>query len=132
MQFDPASHRSMQVALDRPNPVSPRRTPSRSGPWLPLLSALLELAQGKAELIRHSERAWASVTFSGSRHTVQLAFTGAEAVAAGEAMMDALPEHEFAIPRHLVADAAIISAEHVALPDERLTIEVELLLLDDC
>lgn len=122
MQFDPASHRTMQTTFGRPR---------RSGPWLPLLSAVLELAQGKAELIRHAERAWASVTFSGSRHTVQLSFTGAEAVAAGEALMDALPDHEFAIPRHLVADAAVIAAEHTALPEERLVIEVELLLLDD-
>ncbi|WP_374530277.1 hypothetical protein [Novosphingobium sp.] len=132
MQFDPASHRALQVALERPARTVARRTPTRSGPWLPLLSALLEMAGGKAELIRHSERAWASVTFSGSRHTVQLAFTGAEAVAAGEAMIEALSDHEFTIPRHLVADTAVISAEHVALPEERLTIEVELLLLDDC
>lgn len=127
MQFDPASHRLMQRATPRPRPG-----PSRAGPWLPLLSALLELARGKAELIRHSERAWASITFSGSRHTVLLSFAGADAVLAGEALIEALPEHEFAIPRHIVADAVVIAADHTALPEERLTVEVELLLLDDC
>ncbi|MBA4160670.1 MAG: hypothetical protein C0515_00985 [Novosphingobium sp.] len=96
-----------------------------------LLSAVLELAQGQAELVRHSERAWASVTFSGSKHLVVLAFTGAEAVAAGEALIDALPEHEFALPRLLIADAAVVRVDHTALPEPRLEVEVELLALDE-
>lgn len=100
-------------------------------PWMPLLSALLELAGGRGELIRHSERSWASVTFSGTRHTVVLTFTGIEAVAAGERFMDALPDHEFTIPRQLVADAAVVRVDHTALPQPRLEVEVQLLLLDE-
>lgn len=100
-------------------------------PWMPLLSALLEMAEGKAELVRHTERPWASITFSGSRHTVSLAFVGAEAIAAGERFSEALPEHEFEIPRHLVADAAVISVVHETLPEPRMTVEAELLLLED-
>jgi hypothetical protein len=104
---------------------------ARRTPWMPLISALLELGGGKAELLRHSERAWASVTFSGSKHVVVLAFTGEEAVAAGEALIDALPEHEFALPRLLVADAAVVRVEHTALPQPRLEVEMELLVLDE-
>ncbi len=116
-----------------PMPASPATGTRRpSAPWAQLLSALLQLAGGKAELIRHAEQAWASATFSGARHTVQLAFTGAEAIAAGEALIDAVPEHEFTLPRHIVADAAVIAADHALLPEPRLTIEIELLLLDDC
>ena len=100
-------------------------------PWMPLLSALLELAEGKAELVRHAERPWASITFSGSRHTIALAFSGAEAIAAGERFLEALPEHEFDIPRHLVADAAVISVVHETLPEPRMSVEAELLLLED-
>ncbi|MFC0590641.1 hypothetical protein ACFFF7_14610 [Novosphingobium aquiterrae] len=122
MQLDPAASQSMLRAACRP---------PRGRPWLPLLSALLALGQGKAELLSHAERAWASVTFSGTRHTVRLAFCGAEAVAAGEALIDALPEHEFAIPRQLVADAAVVAVTHSALPEPRLEVEVELLLLDE-
>jgi hypothetical protein len=92
---------------------------------------VLDLGQGKAELLRHVERPWASVTFAGTRHTLALAFTGAEAVAAGEVFIAALPEHEFAIPRQLVADAAIVSVEHVTLPEPKMTVEVEMLLVDD-
>ncbi len=111
--------------------LSAARRRARRTPWMPLLSAVLELAQGQAELLRHSERAWASVTFSGSKHTVVLAFDGADKVLAGEALIDALPEHEFTLPRLLVADAAVVRVEHSALPQSRLEVEVELLVLDE-
>lgn len=123
----------MQIDLSADQAMlSAARRAARRTPWMPLLSTVLELAQGHAELIRHSERAWASVTFSGTRHSVVLAFTGDAAVAAGEALIDALPDHEFALPRQLVADAAVVAATHTALPEPRLEVEVELLLLDEC
>jgi hypothetical protein len=105
--------------------------PGRRRPWRALLAAVADLAGGKAELLRHIERPWASVTFSGTRHALTLAFTRAEAVAAGEVFIAALPEHEFAIPRQLVADAAVVAVEHELAPEPKLTVEVELLLLED-
>ncbi len=122
MQIDPTSDTAMLSAV---------RHRSRRAPWLPLLSALLSLAGGRGELVRHTERSWASVTFSGTRHTVVLAFAGIEAIAAGEQFIDALPDHEFAIPRQLVADAAVVRVDHTALPQPRLEVEVELLLLEE-
>ena len=101
-------------------------------PWLRLLSAVMELAGGKAELLRHAERPWASATFSGTRHTVALCFSGAGAIAAGEAFTEALPDHEFAITGQLVAAADIVSVEHDTLPEPKMTVEAELLLLEDC
>jgi hypothetical protein len=106
------------------------RIPGRRRPWATLLSAVIELAGGVAELLRHGERPWASVTFAGTRHTITLGFTGAEAVEAGERFISALPEHEFAIPRQIVADATVVSVEHDALAG-RLSVEVELLLVED-
>lgn len=122
MRIDFAADQAMLAAV---------HTPRARRPWLQLLSAVIALGGGKAELLRHSERPWASVTFSGSRHSITLAFTGPEAVEAGEAFIAALPEHEFEIPRQLVADAAVVAAEHVTAPEVRLTVEVELLLLED-
>lgn len=122
MLSDPVATRSMTETLGAQR---------RGTPWLHLLSALLELAGGKAELLQHAERAWASATFSGTRHTVLLVFDGPEAVAAGEDFIAALPEHEFALPRQLVADAAVIAADHALLPRPRLEVEVQVLLLDD-
>src|SRR5690606_40953640 len=74
--------------------------------------ALLDLAQGRAAILAHTERSWASVTFAGARHRIELAFEGAEAVEAGELFIALLPEHEFALPGQLVADAAVTEVEH--------------------
>jgi hypothetical protein len=122
MQLDPAIGNAM---------VEATRKYARRGPWMQLLSALMALAEGKAELVRHAERAWASVTFSGSRHSITLAFTGAEAVAAGEDFIEALPDHEFTIPRQLVADVVVLALDQVLLPEPRLEIAIEVLLLED-
>ena len=99
--------------------------------WLSLLSAVLQLAGGRAELLRHGERPWASVTFSGSRHTLALRFTGHDALEAGDAFVEALPEHEFALRGQIVADARITALDQVVLPEPAMTIEVELLLVED-
>lgn len=107
-----------------------RRAPRRQ-PWLALVTAVMRLAGHRAELIRHGETPWASITFSGSRHKVTLAFRGLEAVATGEVFIAALPEHEFEIPGQLVADATIVSAMHELLPEPCLIVEAELLLLEE-
>ena len=130
MLLDPALPHALADALAEASTALRPQTYQRR-PWLPLLSALLELAQGKAELVSHSERPWASVTFSGARHRVTLTFTGIEGLAAGEDFIDCLPEHEFTIPGQLVADATVVGVEHTALPEPRLTVETELLLLRD-
>lgn len=107
------------------------RTPRRE-PWLRLLSQVLDLAGPNAQFISHAERAWASATFSGSRHTIIVAFEGADAVAQGEDYVAALPEHEFNAGRQIVADATVAAVEHAMVPTQRVTVEAELLLLDDC
>jgi len=127
MQIDLTAARSM---IDQARD-SATRAPHVRRPWLHLLSAVLQLAGGKVELLRHAEQPWASATFSGSRHTIALSFTGEDAIAAGEAFLEALPDHEFSLPRHIVADAAVSEVEHILDPAPKLTVEVELLLLED-
>ena len=122
MQIDLQADKAMLAAA---------RTPHVRRPWLQLLSAVMGLAGSGAELLRHAEQPWASVTFSGSRHKIALAFTGDEAAEMGEAFIAALPEHEFDVPRQIVADAAVISVEHMLVPEVRLLIEIELLLLEE-
>lgn len=114
----------MQIDLmSRPRPA---RTP-----WTQLLNAVLRLAGHQAALVSHGERPWASATFAGSRHSVVLTFSGAGAQAAGEAFIAALPEHEFTLPGQLVADATVVAVDHAMLPAPVLTVEAELLLLED-
>lgn len=106
--------------------VQPRRSTGDR-----LREALLALGDFQGQVLSHSEKAWASITFAGARHTLALLFAGDEAVAAGEAFITALPEHEFAIPGQLVADAAITEVEHRLLPHPRLVVQCELLMLEE-
>ena len=96
-----------------------------------LRAALITLAEGQATVTDHGERSWASITFAGTRHQVTLVFTGAEAIEAGEKFIAFLPEHDFAIPGQLVADAAVSAVDHQMLPEERMVVQVEVLMLDD-
>ena len=110
--------------------IRPIRRPTR-GNWMRLLGQVLKLAGGHGDLLRHDERPWASVTFSGARHTIALAFTGSDAIAAAEGVIDGLADHEFDIPGHIVADAQVREVSHSHVPEQNLTMELEILLLED-
>ena len=94
-------------------------------------AALIDLVGTDAQIVSHDEKAWASITFAGTRHTLTLIFEGDDAVAAGEDFLAALPDHEFTIPRQLVADATVREVRHVVLPTPRMTVVCELLLLEE-
>ena len=96
-----------------------------------LVAALEALGEGRATLLEHRQRAWASVTFCGARHELAFGFDGAEAIAAGEALIERAPEHEFEIPGHLVADVVVIEVEQSLLPHPRMTVRLEVLTLED-
>lgn len=93
--------------------------------------ALLAIGGGVGAVLSHEERAWASITFSGTRHEIVLRFEGPEQVEAGELLIEQLPDHEFRIPGQLVADACVIKVEHVFGPTETLTVTAVLLLLEE-
>jgi hypothetical protein len=111
------------------NPAPKARFRSRRSVDERLREALLELAENKATVLAHDEANWASVTFAGARHRVELRFEGAEAVDAGERFIALLPEHEFALPGHLVADAALTEVSH-RLDPACMTVHCELLLIE--
>lgn len=117
------------MCFDNKPPVPPAK-PGRRGVREKLAETLLALANGHGTITAHSEKSWASITFAGARHAVELVFDSAVAVEAGECFIAFLPEHEFTIPGQLVADAAIVEVESVTDP-ERLTVRCELLLLED-
>ena len=103
----------------------------RRDPVNQLLAALYALGGGHGALLRHEQRTWASITFAGSRHTLAFRFAGEAGVAAGDTFIAALPEHEFAIPKCLVADATVTTVHHALLPEPSLEVECEVLLLDE-
>ncbi|WP_427968792.1 hypothetical protein [Altererythrobacter sp.] len=93
--------------------------------------ALIALGEAQGQLLSHEEKAWASITFSGTRHEVTFAFDGPDAIAAGECFVAALPDHEFTIPGQLVADAAVSKVDHTLNPAPRMVVTAALLLLED-
>lgn len=93
--------------------------------------ALLAICGGVGTVLSHEERAWASITFAGTRHELVLRFEGIEQVEAGEGLIERLPEHEFSIPGQLVADACVTRVEHIFGPTETLTVTAVLLLLEE-
>ncbi len=95
-----------------------------------LVEQIIALADGHGAVIVHSERAWASATFQGTRHRLMIAYAGNAAFAAGSAMIDALPEHEFNIPGQIVADAQTVRTEK-KLDEVLMVTEIALLLLED-
>ena len=96
-----------------------------------LREAVLVLTEHRGQIVAHEEKAWASITFAGTRHTFGLLFSGEEAVAAGEQFIADLPEHEFAVAGQLVADASVIEVDHRIAPNPRLAVRCEILLLED-
>lgn len=113
----------------KPHPKHPMRVRRTTADRL--RDALLKLSGSHATCIKHEEKAWSSITFSGTRHEITLRFEGAQAVAHGEELMECLPEHEFAIPGQLVADATITEVDHRFGLHERLEIKAVLLLLEE-
>ena len=93
--------------------------------------AVLALAGSGANLLTHEETPWASITFAGTRHELQLDFDGIAACKVGERFIAALPEHEFSIPNMLVADATISEVESSYSPEPRMVVTATLLLLED-
>lgn len=117
-----------RTLFERKSAPAPR---VRISPAERLLRAVRALAGASAEMVSHTEKPWASVTFAGSRHTMVLRFAGWEACDDAEHFRQQLPEHEFTIPGVLVADAAASTIHQVLLPEPWMEIEVDLLLLDD-
>jgi len=94
-------------------------------------AGLLALTGGAGTVLAHEEKAWASITFAGTRHAVVLEFCGPDAVAAGEELIERLPDHEFALPGQLVADATVTKVDHRFGAMERLEVTAVLLLLEE-
>lgn len=112
--------------LHFPATLRPRRTLADR-----VRSSLMALTGGAGTVLSHEEKAWASITFAGTRHEMVLEFCGPDAVAAGEELIERLPDHEFTLPGQLVADATITKVDHRFGAMERLEVTAVLLLLEE-
>lgn len=94
-----------------------------------LLRHVMVLLEPDGASLRSSrERRWASATFCGARHIFELetALPGPSAV---ERLRARLPDHEFSMAGHLVADISL--AEACYHEDGRTTLLVEALTVED-
>ena len=124
--FDQIEVKSAPFPVSAPAALRPRRSLADR-----VRAGLMEITSGRGTLLGHEETAWASITFAGTRHEVVLEFRGTDAVVAGEELIERLPDHEFTIPRQLVADATITKVDHRFGAMERLEVTAVLLLLED-
>ncbi|CAN5200425.1 hypothetical protein BH10PSE13_BH10PSE13_25360 [soil metagenome] len=107
-------------------PSSPR--PVRRDCHGRLIAALIDKAGGDCAVADATLTPWASATFIGARHGITLILRGGDAAVRAEALTAMLPDADFAIPGHIVADLApdaitAIGAEEVRLVLSILTIE---------
>lgn len=72
-----------------------------------LVTALLDLAGADGEVVIGSLTPWASATFVGARHGVTLILKGDDSQERAATLAESLPEAEFAIAGHLVADLSV-------------------------
>lgn len=125
-------------AATRSRPRSQHPAPARPRPRDPqarLIRHLLALAGPEASLHMASERPWASATFVGIQHnlTLQIEETGADTASTyATRLADTLPEAEFHIPGHIVADAVVDMIDIVCSPQgKRSIVRLTILTIED-
>lgn len=81
--------------------------PPRRDPHTRVIAQLVELAGANSSVIATSTRPWASATFVGAQHRIILRMTGSDRQTSAKLFVEQLPEAEFSIPGHIVADACL-------------------------
>lgn len=89
-----------------------------------LIAALIERCGGDCEIAEGVMTPWASATFIGARHALTLVLMGEDASLRAEALAVMLPEANFAIPGHVVADVAVDRVATDAADEARLMLSV--------
>lgn len=107
-------------------PAAPR--PVRRDCQGRLVAALIGQLEAGDDVVAETLTPWASATFIGARHGLTLVLRGEDAAARARELATQLPEAQFALPGHLVADLVVDAiteeAGEVRLLLSVLTIEV--------
>ena len=105
--------------------------PPRRNPHTRVIAQLLELAGPESSVFATSCRPWSSATFIGSRHDIVISFRGDHQLVNASHFSDILPESEFTITGHIVADACVDAMEQnkVGRNDERPETHLHLSIL---
>jgi len=103
-------------------PSSPR--PVRRDCHGRLSAALIDKAGGDCAVAETTLTPWASATFIGARHGIILILQGDDAAVRAEALAAMLPDADFAIPGHIVADIGVDGITLVGEEEARLTLSI--------
>lgn len=90
-----------------------------------LLRAIRAWDGGAVLLEEQHSRPWASATFVGARHRLEIRLAGMDAERRAERLAGALPQMEFSLARLLVADVAVAARPAPA------ALVIEALVLDE-
>lgn len=99
-------------------PSSPR--PARRDCHGRLIAALLDQAGPDSEVFASALTPWCSATFVGARHVLTLTLKGEDATKRAADLAARLPETEFRLPGHIVADLVIDERQDTAENEVRL------------
>ena len=95
------------------------RNNGRRDPGAMIVSQLEALSGARATVTLNRERPWASITFAGTRYSLAIVSADGAEPETMQALAQALPNHEFAIPGHFLADILITEQT-----DFRLLVEI--------
>lgn len=117
----PPAARRLRILRRPPDsilPSSPR--PARRDCHGRLMTALLDEAGPAAQIVDSTLTPWCSATFIGARHKVVLALIGQDAADRATALAESLPETEFRIFGHIVAELVVDERQAVGASEVRL------------
>lgn len=120
--FPGKRYRILRKPQDAILPSAPR--PFRRDCHGRLMAALLDIADPGTDIEEDSLTSWASATFIGARHALTMLLTGEDAASRAAALTQTLPEADFTIPGHLVADIAIDPIQQNGSGEFRLTLSI--------
>lgn len=81
--------------------------PPKRDPHVRVIARLTEVAGADMSVIASSSRPWASATFVGAQHRIIVRFSGEGAHASATRFAEDIPDVEFTISGHIVADACV-------------------------
>ncbi len=104
-------------------PVEQARPKARPrSPGSLIASQIAALAGNRVTVAMKHERPWASITFTGTRHSFAVEWEGTAEPDEMHNLAKALPDHEFAIPGYFVADILVTEQSDLRLLVEALSI----------
>lgn len=100
----------------RHDPLAMRRCKKKSVKDMgPLLVEQIQSLLGPGhQVVLKRERPWASITFSGTRHTIVIDASVGPDHGVAVSIGDRLARHEFDLPSHFVADLLVRNADQTA------------------